>query len=244
MGINGRLEIGAGAIALPGSLLLLERTQTLIAADVHFGYEDAIGAALPLWSTARSRDALLAAARETSARELVLLGDVIHTDRLSEGAAREVGAAIEALREALDVVLVAGNHEGRTRGARVLGETVESVERDGWMLVHGDRPFATASRRIAGHLHPSLPLARGESVPVFLASASTIVVPAVTPYSRGLNVLGEDCAVALAAYGVRAPQVTVVASAPDRVYAFGKLDALRDALRERPHPRDRYRRSR
>lgn len=217
-----------GVAALPGGLLWLERTQTLVAADAHLAYEDVIGGALPLWSTAESTHALLLLIRRMHARELVLLGDVIHGSRMSDGAASAVKAALELLRAQCVVTLVAGNHEGRSRGSAVLGDTEEAIERDGWILLHGDEPVG-APRCIVGHLHPSLPLGGGASVPVFLAAPHLIVVPALTPYSSGLNVLSSDCTAALRAFG-EGHGFEVVASTEERVFPFGSLATLRGAL--------------
>ena len=226
-----RAELQPGAIALPSGLLLLERSRALVAADVHLGYEDVIGGALPLWSTHEIVDTLLAEIEHTEARELVLLGDIIHGSRMSEGAARVVGDALDRLRAACALTLVAGNHEGRTRGVAVLGATEEYVERDGWMLLHGDRPMA-AARCIIGHLHPSILLGGDRSAPAFLASPEAIVVPAMTPYSRGLSVLSRACASALKPFVRSAAGVSVVACAGGKVYPFGSLTGLRALLRE------------
>lgn len=229
-----RFEMLPGIVALTHGLLLLERTRTLVVADAHLAYEDAIGGALPLWSTAESLAVLSAAIARSGARELVMLGDIIHSSRLSEGAAQAVARTLDSLRECVELVLVAGNHEGRSRGRNVLGTTVEAVERDGWLLVHGDETATLSDRPprlIVGHLHPSIPLARGESVPAFLCSRNLIVVPALTPYSLGLNALGEDCTKALRGFGARTHDVSVVASTAERVYPFGRLSALRTALR-------------
>lgn len=236
-------ELRPGVFALPGGFLWLARSQTLVAADAHLAYEDVIGGALPLWSTAESAHALLLAARRVGAREIVLLGDIIHGSRMSDGAASAVGSALALLRAEAIVTLVAGNHEGRTRGAAILGETEEAIERDGWILIHGDEPVA-APRCIVGHLHPSLALGCGAHVPVFLAASHLIVVPALTPYSNGLNVLGSECSNALRGFG----EVTgfqVVASTDDRVFPFGALAQLRQTLhhaaikRAPPHVRRR-----
>ena len=45
---------------------------------------------------------------------------------------RQVQSGLDELRAIATVTLVAGNHEGRSRGADVLGETVEYAERAGW----------------------------------------------------------------------------------------------------------------
>ncbi len=230
-------------MALPHGLLFLEQSRVIIAADVHFAYEDVIGAALPLWSTAQSVTILSQAARKMAARELVFLGDVIHGSRMSEGAARTVTGALQLLRAHCEVTIIAGNHEGRTRGAGVLGETFESLERDGWMLVHGDEPVA-AARIIAGHLHPSIHLGGDHAAPAFLASPHAIIVPALTPYSRGLNVLSQACAAALRPFVRAKEDIAVVACGEEKVYPFGSLAELRALLRgatSARNPRSRLR---
>lgn len=240
-----RSELQPGAIALPHGVLWLERSRALVAADAHFGYEDVIGGALPLWSTQESAQTLLLLARRMQAQELILLGDVIHGARMNAGAARIVVDALALLRAQCRLTIVAGNHEGRTRGAAILGETEEAIERDGWVLLHGDVHVA-APRAIVGHLHPTLPLGSGSTVPAFISSPRLIVVPALTPYSSGLSVLSPDCTQALKAWMPSTDACRIVASTDDRVYPFGELGALRLALRG-AHPLarpNRYRRPR
>ena len=224
-------EIADGVVALPGGSLLT-RSRVLVCADAHLGYEDVMGggAALPLWSTNEIVASIALAARRHEAREILFLGDAIHGAGLSEGAARAVAAALGVLRAQAGVTVVAGNHEGRTRGVAVLGATVESCERDGWTLVHGDRPERGAARTMIGHLHPSLRLGGELTAPAFLGSPSLVVVPALTPYSPGLDVTGDDCIAALAPWGVQRRDLHVVASTAERVYPFGTLSALRGAL--------------
>jgi metallophosphoesterase superfamily enzyme len=136
------------------------------------------------------------------------------------------------LRACATLTLVAGNHEGRSRGAAILGATVEACERDGWLLVHGDKPPPAGTRTIIGHLHPSLHLPGRTSVPAFLGSTGLVVVPALTPYSRGLDVLSDECIAALAPWDVRRADLHVVGVTDERVYPFGTLSALRGALRK------------
>jgi uncharacterized protein len=236
-----QFELASGIRALTHGLLWLDRSGALVAADVHLGYEDVIGGALPLWSTHESVQTLLIAARRMQAREIVLLGDVIHGAQMSEGAARSVRDALELLRAQCALTLIAGNHEGRTRGAAVLGETEEAIERDGWILLHGDIRVA-AQRAIVGHLHPSLPLGGGTHAAAFIAHRKLIVVPALTPYSDGLNVLSPDCTHALKAWIDSTNDCAVVVSTAERVYPFGSLGALRTTLRSAAPPRSRFQR--
>ena len=86
-------EIVPGALALPHGLLFLQRTATLVAADVHLGYEDVIGGALPLWSTASIALVLAGAIERWNAREVVLLGYVVHSTANRPHDARRVARA-------------------------------------------------------------------------------------------------------------------------------------------------------
>jgi len=226
-----------GVLALPHGFAYLPASRVLICADAHFGYEDVMGggSSLPLWSTAEIGATIALVAQRVAAREIVFLGDAIHGSRMSEGAARTVGAAFDALRAIATVTFIAGNHEGRTRGVAILGATVESCERDGWLLLHGDKPGPLGTRAIIGHLHPSIHLGGGTSSPAFLASERIVVVPALTPYSTGLDVLGDACIAALAPWNVTRRDLHVVAASAERVYPFGTLSRLRGALRA-PQP--------
>jgi metallophosphoesterase superfamily enzyme len=124
-----RHPIADGVVALPGGFALLERSRVLLCADAHFGYEDVMGGALPLWSTAAIAATIAVAARRHDAREIVFLGDLLHGTGMNEGAVRVVQRELLALRELAPLTFIAGNHEGRTRGRSILGETVEACER-------------------------------------------------------------------------------------------------------------------
>jgi metallophosphoesterase superfamily enzyme len=232
-----RHPIADGVVALPGGFALLERSRVLLCADAHFGYEDVMGGALPLWSTAAIAATIAVAARRHDAREIVFLGDLLHGTGMNEGAVRVVQRELLALRELAPLTFIAGNHEGRTRGRSILGETVEACERDGWHLIHGDKPALPGTATIIGHLHPSLHLGGASAVPAFLAARGLVVVPALTPYSTGLDVLSDTCLHALAPYGVRRPDLHVVAATADRVFPFGTLSRLRETARLGAHPR-------
>jgi metallophosphoesterase superfamily enzyme len=219
--------LARGAVALPGGLAWLPGARALVAADAHFAYEDVVGGALPLWSTDEIAAALTLWAARMNARELIFLGDVIHGSRMSEGAARKVIAVLEDLRSRLEITIVAGNHEGRSRGVATLGSIVEEAERDGWLLVHGDVERIDPRPVMIGHLHPSLHLAGTSTVPAFLGSERLVVVPALTPYSSGLDVLSGDCARVLDRWTNARRELHVVGVTSEAVYPLGALAALR-----------------
>ena len=234
-----RHPLAPGIAALPGGFALLEASCALLCADAHFGYEDVMGGALPLWSTAEIAATIAVAAQHHRAREIIFLGDLLHGPLMSEGAVRAVQSALLALREVAQLTFIAGNHEGRARGRSILGDTVEGCDRDGWQLIHGDKPAPAGTATIIGHLHPSLHLGGRTAIPAFLASRSLVVVPALTPYSLGLDVLSDACIGALAPYDVRRTDLHVVAASAERVYPFGTLSRLRETMRQPAHPRAR-----
>jgi metallophosphoesterase superfamily enzyme len=235
--------LARGVLALPGGFALLEAPGVLICADAHFGYEDVMGGALPLWSTTEIATTIAIAAQRHAVREIVFLGDLLHGTQMSDGATRAIQAALLLLREIAPLTFIAGNHEGRTRGRSILGETLETCERDGWLLLHGDKPPRAGTPAIIGHLHPSVHLGGESSMPAFLAARDLIVVPALTPYSSGLDVFSDACIAALAPYAVSRADLQVVAATPERVYPFGTLSHMHAALRTPHHPaRNRYRR--
>lgn len=244
------VPLNPGLSAAAPGVLWMHESRAIVAADIHFAYEDVIGGALPTWSTSELVSTLLITAQALGAREIVLLGDIIHGSIMSEGAAQAVRVALEALRKGAHVTLVAGNHEGRSRGAAILGETVESAVRDGWLLLHGDRGVTAAqlaSHRgvVIGHLHPSLALGGGSSAPAFLCSDRLVVLPAMTPYSNGLNVFSDACLAALAPFNVDSRRdLEVVAAAGELLYPFGTLTSLRRAMSysSPSGPPSRYRR--
>jgi metallophosphoesterase superfamily enzyme len=226
-----RCELARGIVAVAPGLAWLPESQVLVAADAHLAYEDVVGGALPLWSTTEIVATLALAVARTAARELVFLGDVVHGATMSAGAMRAVRAGLAQLRERTRVTLVAGNHEGRTRAFAVLGETVEACERDGWLLVHGDGPASLTRKAVIGHLHPSLHLGGGASIPAFVAGERLVILPALTPYSPGLDLCSDDFANALGAWAVARGDVHVVAATSERLFPFGGLVALRRELR-------------
>jgi metallophosphoesterase superfamily enzyme len=226
-----RCALAEGVEALWPGFAWLPASRTLVVADAHLAYEDVIGGALPLWSTGEALALLTVARRRTDAREIVFLGDIVHGPQMSEGAARTVRAALDALRSEAEVTLVAGNHEGRSRAFAVLGATAPSVERDGWLLVHGDGLPALDRRAIIGHVHPSLRLSGRATANAFVASPRFVVLPALTPYSPGLDCLSDEFANVLGSWNVRREDAHVAAVGGEHVHPFGSLAALRALLR-------------
>ena len=153
------------------------------------------GGALPLWSTTEIVASIALAARRHDVREIVFLGDAIHGAGLSEGAARAVRGALEGLRAQAAVTVVAGNHEGRSRGVGVLGETVERAAATAgrWFTATGPsrarRGYRAPAPLAAPRRRPQRAGVSGRRRPGGAARAD--------PYSPGLDVTSEACIGAL-----------------------------------------------
>jgi metallophosphoesterase superfamily enzyme len=231
---TARHPLAGGVVALWPGVALLPQSRALLVADAHLAYEDVIGGALPLWSTDEAVATIALTCRRTGARELIFLGDVVHGAQMSEGAARRVRAALDALRAECRVTLIAGNHEGRSRAFALLGASVERLERDGWLLVHGDGAPELGRRTIIGHVHPSLRLGGGATAPAFVGSEKLVVLPALTPYSPGLDCCSDDFRAVLGAWNVTPAEAQVAAVGGELVHPFGVLSTLRGVLRGQP----------
>lgn len=216
-------------------MLFLAATRTLVAADLHLGYEELIGAVLPLFSLSETVSCLARAIRQTGALELVLLGDVIHGSRMSERTARAIREGLDRLRERTVVFAIAGNHEGAGRGRLVLGPTHETLERDGWILTHGDEPPPQTSgrRAVIGHLHPALHCGGSRTAQAFIVNRSVVVVPAQTPFSPGLDVGSEAARAAVAPWARGGGRPKLVVVTPGRIRPFGFMSDLRRLRKDR-----------
>ncbi len=159
----GRLEITAGGerlCLLPQRALFLPEHGALLVADAHIGKAVSfrrLGVPVPAGTTQGTLQRLSQVLELTQARQLIFLGDLLH----SAGArAADTVAAVarwRALRPDLQLTLVRGNHDRHAGdppadwGVRCVDEPLRL---GGLALCHhpGPRPGAYV---LAGHVHPS-----------------------------------------------------------------------------------------
>jgi DNA ligase-associated metallophosphoesterase len=203
---------------LPDRAILWRRASTLLVADAHLGKAAAFRAAgvpVPHGTTHDALERLTALSHSAAVRRVVFLGDFLHA---ATGRAPQTMQALgdwRAAHEALDVVIVRGNHD---RGAG---------DPPGFQCVDGplvEPPFVLqhqpADHRdgyvLAGHLHPAVQLVgpgrQHERLPCFWFRDRHAVLPAFGPFT-GL--------------------ATVAPGATDRVYvvAGDTVTAIRPAAR-------------
>jgi len=159
------------------------RLQLLVIADIHWGYaasHRAQGNLLPLWGDEEIAGRLDSLVRDYQPREMLWLGDSVHTPA-GRGAAE---AYLE--RAAVPITIVAGNHD------RAWKRTMTPAEQRGeFYLHHGDvdRTPPENSVEIVGHHHPAVTWRDGAGgrlkLPALVESARRLILPAFSPWAAG-----------------------------------------------------------
>jgi putative SbcD/Mre11-related phosphoesterase len=188
-----------GLCAHASGALWLPESMSTVVADLHLGYSWAQrrrGELGPLADT-RAREKLLALCQELKPREIIFLGDLVHAPRPCAAEREWIEETLAALSGLAELVAVRGNHDRAF--AREFGhlriQCVESWSSNGLTAVHGDRlEFALPEGHtlLLGHLHPCLAIkdasGAAQKLPLFLVTASCIVLPAFSPFARGYDV--------------------------------------------------------
>jgi uncharacterized protein len=177
---------GADLALLPTGAAYLPAHRTLLVADAHFGKAQSfrrLGVPVPESTTRETLDGLARAVRQTQARRIVFLGDLLHA---RHGRSDRLFQALDAWRAdhaALTLTLVRGNHDDRagdpppSLGFEVVDEPVSLGP---FALCHLPRPVHEAYV-IAGHWHPCVSVGRGFDrlrLPCFWFGAHVGVLPA------------------------------------------------------------------
>jgi uncharacterized protein len=186
------IEIEAGGARLgllPGKAAWLAAERTLLVADAHVGKAVSyrrLGVPVPEATTLGNLDALDALLAAHAARRIVFLGDLLHSRHSHDAVTLAAFARWRAQREALELVLVRGNHDDRAGdpplswGVSCVDEPFALPGAPGLALCHHPAPRAGAYV-LAGHLHPCTTVGRGIDrlrLPCFHIGAAVGVLPA------------------------------------------------------------------
>jgi DNA ligase-associated metallophosphoesterase len=150
---------GAEALLHPSGALLLPAHGTLLVADAHFGKAVSyrkLGVPVPEATTSATLHGLTKAIAETGARNVVFLGDFLHSARSHGRETLQALAEWRDLHAHIGLTLVRGNHDERAGDPpSTLGiEVVDEPLRQGaFALCHHPRPVQGAYV-LAGHWHP------------------------------------------------------------------------------------------
>ncbi|HLC98670.1 MAG TPA: metallophosphoesterase [Candidatus Nanoarchaeia archaeon] len=217
--------------------------KTLIIADIHIGFEEALnkqGIMIPRFQFDDVVKRIGRILRQAKPETVVVNGDIKHEfGRISDQEWRETLKIIDLLLEkSKKVVLIRGNHD-TILGPIAKKRNIEVLDRleidDGRILiVHGHKevelPKVTKTIIIA-HEHPAVSLREGPRTEVFKCflkgkykGRELIVIPSFNLVTEGTDILKEELLSPFLHQNLDDFEVFIVS---DMAYAFGKLKNLR-----------------
>jgi uncharacterized protein len=196
----------ADILLLPGRAAFLPATSTLLVADVHLGKAATFrhaGIPVPEGSAQADLVRLERLVAATSARRLLILGDLFHA---RGGCTEQVFAEFAASRAryaATEVFLVAGNHDraiGRVPSSLGIDSCMRTLDEPPFHFVHEPATDLPEPGRtcftIAGHIHPTVSITSpgGDRVTdrCFVAEELVLVLPAFGSFTGGHRVKPVD----------------------------------------------------
>jgi DNA ligase-associated metallophosphoesterase len=178
---------GESVILMPERAMLIERTRTLLVADVHLGKDTTFriaGIPIPGDATADSLARLSSALERSQARRLIFLGDLVHArTSLDAMTVSTIQAWRERHRE-IEMLLVPGNHDAHSGALPPelrIKTTAEELIEPPFVFKHHPE-VSPHGYALAGHIHPAIRLTgRGrqkERVACFLFRREVGLLPA------------------------------------------------------------------
>jgi putative SbcD/Mre11-related phosphoesterase len=206
-----RLELEPGIWLDADRAIWLEEWHTLVVADLHLGYawaHRAEGQLLPVDTREDTTERLLKLLERYPAREVVLLGDIVHRAVDVPALHTELRWLALAIGERARLRLIGGNHDRELAAtlatAGIALEVGGSATIGPHLLLHGDErnetiavsrladQAARGGRVIFGHEHPAIALSDGVAshvkCPCFLAGPGILVLPAFSRWAAGGDV--------------------------------------------------------
>jgi metallophosphoesterase superfamily enzyme len=181
-----KVEVRPGVWLSSGLALFLEGPRALVVADVHWGFaasQRAAGRLVPRWGDDDIAARLRALADAHQPRTIVIVGDIVHAEP-GRDAAEETLAEFSAHAR---VVLVAGNHDRRSRLA-----TVETHTEGDFFFHHGHAapPAPARCTEVIGHFHPAAAWYDGAGtslkMPALVEGRRRFILPAFSPWAGGV----------------------------------------------------------
>jgi DNA ligase-associated metallophosphoesterase len=172
--------------------------ETLFVADFHLGKAASFrraGIALPSGTTSENVERLGRAIDKTGARQVVFLGDFLHSAMGRTQSTFERFAGWRESRKAVDLTVVRGNHDKKAGdppeawGVRC----IEAGETLGPFILNHEPGASRGGYALAGHIHPAVRLsASGEKslrLPCFWFGSRFGVLPAFGAFTGNAEVL-------------------------------------------------------
>lgn len=152
---------GADVVLHPTGAALLSSGKTLLVADAHVGKAVSfrkLGVPVPSGTTSETLEKVSAAIEDTGARQVVFLGDFLHSARSHAKGTLDTLHRWRDRHAAMPMTLVRGNHDDRAGDPpATLGFTVvdEPLAHGPFDLCHHPRP-REGRYVLAGHWHPCI----------------------------------------------------------------------------------------
>jgi hypothetical protein len=219
--------IAGEAVALLASRALYWlRERRLFLSDLHLGKADVFrraGIGLPRGGTAGDLGRLSESVAATGARDVWILGDVVH-GAVHESAWRSDWAAWRAAHPDVGVAALVGNHDRALAGAGLGVELLGEAFNAGPFALRHEPTVVPGLHVLSGHLHPciAVPGLGPRRWPVFWLRPETTILPAFSEFTGGCHVdaSGGDgvvlCAAGTAAW-VRRPRPNSAEPVPSRI---------------------------
>jgi DNA ligase-associated metallophosphoesterase len=189
---------GEKLVLLAERALFWPAKRTLFVADFHLGKAASFrraGIALPSGTTNDNVERLGAAIDKTRAKEVVFLGDFLHSEAgRTTGTLARFGSWRES-RKSVSLTLVRGNHDKKAGDPPESWtmRCIEAGERLGTFVLNHEPGAARGGYALAGHIHPAVRLsASGEKslrLPCFWFGARCGVLPAFGAFTGSAEVL-------------------------------------------------------
>jgi putative SbcD/Mre11-related phosphoesterase len=236
------LEILPG-IEIIYNVLYLKSSKTLIIADFHIGYEEAInkqGVLIPRTQFKETIKKLEHIFKELKIKKVIINGDLKH--EFGEISLQEWKQALAILdliiKHCPNVILVKGNHDtilspiAKKRNLKIL----DYYKIKDTLIMHGhklikNKDFQNSKILIISHEHPSISFRKDESFKCFLLgkykNKKLIVTPSFNPIIEGSNILKEKPLSPFLKQNLDNFQVFITA---DKVYDFKKIKNIKQKL--------------
>ncbi|MBT3304215.1 metallophosphoesterase [Candidatus Woesearchaeota archaeon] len=208
--------------------------KTLIIADLHIGYEEALnkqGVLVPRLQFNKLKNRLTKLLKQTNPETVIINGDIKHEfGTISEQEWRETLKIIDLITENSKLIIIKGNHD-KVIGPIANKRNVEIVDHyitDDIYICHGNKLVDIKQNTIIiAHLHPAITLkdeAKSEKYKCFLKAnyqdKTLYVLPSFLQTTEGTDITRE---------AINDPflkdlkEVEVIIPMEDKLYNFGKI---------------------
>lgn len=218
--------------------LFLKKQKTLIIADIHIGFEEALnkqGLLIPRFQFKEVFSRLKKILDKTKPKLVIVNGDLKHEfGTISEQEWRDSLKILDLLRKYAKVILIKGNHDtilgpiARKRDVKVVDDYII----DDILVIHGHKLKKTDKKTIIiAHEHTAVSLKEGARVELFKCflkgkykRKTLIVQPSFNLVVEGTDVLKEKLLSPFLKQDLKNFEVFIVG---DKIYRFGKLGYVR-----------------